>query len=101
MLVAIGFRDQAKIIASDKVSSGFGLARMIALGVDLCYWAHAMMMRYHGEKIHAAVDMIGAAKRDSPPELQPWHIMRRVSFVETRHYGEIVEYLKAGALLRA
>ncbi len=139
-LVGVALRDQIKIIASGKVSSGFGLARMIALGADLCYSARAMMMamgciqarlcntnacpvgiatqnpsltaglvvsekyrrvaRYHGETIHAAVDLMGAAGLSDPAELRPWHIMRRVSQLETRHYGEIVEYLQPGALLR-
>jgi len=139
-LVGVGLRDQIKIIASGKVSSGFGLARMIALGADLCYSARAMMMsmgciqarkcntnecpvgiatqnpsltagmvveekfrrvaRYHAETIHAAVDLMGAAGLATPDELRPWHIMRRVSPLETRHYGEIVEYLEPGALLR-
>ena len=139
-LVGIGLRDQIKIIASGKVSSGFGLTRMIALGADLCYSARAMMLsmgciqarkcntnecpvgiatqnksltaglvvaekyrrvaRYHNETVHAAVELMGAAGLTSPSKLRPWHIMRRVSQLETRHYGEVVEYLESGALLR-
>ena len=139
-LVGIGLRDEIKIFASGKVSSGFGLTRMIALGADVCYSARAMMMsmgciqarkcntnecpvgittqkasltaglvvsekfrrvaRYHSETVHAAVDLMGAAGLSTPTELRPWHILRRVSQLETRNYGEIVDYLEPGALLR-
>ncbi|MBJ21315.1 MAG: FMN-binding glutamate synthase family protein [bacterium] len=139
-LVGIGLRDQIKIIASGRVSSGFGIARMIALGADLCNSARAMMMsmgciqarrcntndcpvgiatqnpaltgglvveqkylrvaRYHGETVHAAIDLMGAAGLATPQELRPWHIIRRISQLETRHYGEIVEFLEPGAILR-
>jgi len=43
-LVGIGVRDQVKIIASGKISSGFDLVRLIALGADVGYAARAMMM---------------------------------------------------------
>lgn len=139
-LVGIGLRDQVKIFASGKVASGFGLARLLALGADVCYAARSMMLsigcvqarkcnnnecpvgvatqnpaltagldveskavrvaRYHAETIHAAMDLMGAAGLISPEELRPWHIIRRVSQLETLHYGEIVEYIKPGELLR-
>jgi len=56
--------------------------------------------RYHAETIHAAGELMGAAGLDSPEELRPWHITRRVSQLETRHYGEIGGYLEPGALLQ-
>jgi hypothetical protein len=36
----------------------------------------------------------------SASDLRPWHIMHRISPTETRHYGELYEYLDDGALLR-
>jgi glutamate synthase domain-containing protein 2 len=138
-LIGVGLRGEIKIIASGKVSSGFGLMRMIALGADLSFSARAMMMsmgciqarkcnsnecpvgiatqnpsltaglvvaekskrvaRYHAETVHAALDLIGAAGLSSPSDLRAWHIIRRVSPLETRHYGEIIEKLEPGALL--
>jgi glutamate synthase domain-containing protein 2 len=56
--------------------------------------------RYHEETIRAAVELMGAAGLRSPTDLRPWHIIRRVSPIETRHYGEIVDYIEPGALLR-
>lgn len=137
-LVGTGVRDQIKVVSSGKVTSGFGLIRMIALGADLCVAARAMMLAlgciqarkcnsnecpvgvatqdpsltaglvveqkarrvalYHAETIEAACDLIGAAGMSSPEELRPWHIMRRVSPTETKHYGEITGLLEPGAL---
>ena len=139
-LVGVGLRDQIKLFASGKVASGFGLARLLALGADICYAARSMMLsigciqarkcnsnecpvgvatqdsaltagldveskairvaRYHAATIHAAMDLMGAAGLSSPSDLHPWHIMRRVSQLETLHYGEIIEYLKPNSLLR-
>lgn len=139
-LMGIGLRDQIRVIASGKISSGFTLARTLALGADTCNAARPMMIamgciqarkcntnecpvgiatqnpaltiglvvdekakriaRFQRETIHAAVDLMSAAGLTRPSELRPWHVMRRVSQVEVRHYGEIFEYLERGALLR-
>jgi glutamate synthase domain-containing protein 2 len=56
--------------------------------------------RYHAETIHAAVELMAAAGLATPGELRPWHVTRRVSQLETLHYGEIFDYLKPGALLQ-
>ncbi|MEZ4282176.1 MAG: FMN-binding glutamate synthase family protein [Myxococcota bacterium] len=139
-LIGIGLRDQIRIVASGKVSSGFTLARTLALGADTCNAARPMMLamgciqarkcntnecpvgiatqnpaltvglvpeekskrvaRYHRETIRAAVDLMSAAGLAKPSELRPWHVMRRISQLEIRHYGDIFEYLAPGALLR-
>jgi glutamate synthase domain-containing protein 2 len=43
-LRGVGFRERVKVIAAGKVSSGFHIARLLAIGADLCYSARAMMM---------------------------------------------------------
>ncbi len=138
-LVGAGLRDRVKIIASGKISSGFGLVKLLALGADVGYAARSMLMamgciqarkcnsndcpvgittqnpsltaglvvpvksarvaRYHAETIEAALELIGAAGLESPADLRPWHIMRRITALETRHYGEIVRFLEPGELL--
>jgi glutamate synthase domain-containing protein 2 len=55
--------------------------------------------RYHAETINAAMELIGAAGLTCPSDLRPWHIVRRVSALETRHFSEIINYLEPGALL--
>ncbi|MGB1698960.1 MAG: FMN-binding glutamate synthase family protein, partial [Nannocystaceae bacterium] len=42
-LVGAGLRERTRIIASGKVSTGFDIARAVALGADACYAARAMM----------------------------------------------------------
>jgi len=43
-LVGYGLRDQIRIIASGKVTSGYSMVKRLALGADICYSARAMMM---------------------------------------------------------
>ncbi|MCB0032844.1 MAG: hypothetical protein KDE51_02400, partial [Anaerolineales bacterium] len=43
---------------------------------------------------------MGAMGIRSPENLQPWHIMRRISPTEVYHYGEIYDFLEDGELLR-
>ncbi|MFA7448566.1 MAG: FMN-binding glutamate synthase family protein [Weeksellaceae bacterium] len=44
VLMGMGIRHHVKLLASGKISSGFHIARAIALGADACYSARAMMM---------------------------------------------------------
>lgn len=43
-LVGYGLRQDIKIFASGKVTSGFGMVKRMALGADVCYSARGMMM---------------------------------------------------------
>ena len=43
--------------------------------------------------------MLGALGIASADDLRPWHIMHRISPTETRHYGELYDFLKCGELL--
>lgn len=43
-LVGHALRDDVKLIASGKVSSAFGMLKLIALGADACYAARSMML---------------------------------------------------------
>lgn len=55
---------------------------------------------YHKETVESFLELMGAAGIDHPRKLRPWHIIRRVTFAETRHYGQLFEFLDSGALLR-
>ncbi|MEK7690787.1 MAG: FMN-binding glutamate synthase family protein, partial [Bdellovibrionota bacterium] len=138
-LVGTELRDQIKVIASGKVTTGFHIAAKLALGADLCNSARGMLFalgciqalrcnsntcptgiatqrpdlvrgldvedkaqrvaRFQDGTIHSFLDVIAAAGLTHPSELRPWHIQRRVSSYEVRHYGEIYPYLDPGALL--
>lgn len=139
-LVASGFRDRVRVIAAGKVTSGFGVTKLCALGADMVNSARAMMMalgciqarrcnnndcpvgiatqdpaltvgldvehkaervaRYQRDTLHAALELVGAAGLAGPEALRPWHIWRRISPNEVRHYAELYDYLDAGCLLR-
>jgi glutamate synthase domain-containing protein 2 len=43
-LIGFGLRERIRVIASGKVSTGFGIIKKLALGADLTYSARAMMM---------------------------------------------------------
>ena len=46
-------------------------------------------------------EIIGAMGLKDTDNLRPWHLMRRVSSTEIKHYGEIYEYLEPGSLLQS
>lgn len=138
-LVGFDVRDKIKVIASGKVTSGFGMVKRLALGADACYSARGMMLAlgciqalkcnsnhcpvgvatqdpklmdglvpsaknvrvasFHNETIESVCEILGAMGLSEPEALRPWHIMRRVSHTEIRHYGEIYEFIEPSALL--
>jgi hypothetical protein len=49
--------------------------------------------------VKAFVELLAASGLRQPNELRPWHILRRISPTEVRHYGEMYEYLRDRALL--
>lgn len=49
--------------------------------------------------VRAFVDLIAATGLSHPSQLRPWHIMRRVSPTEVKHYAEIYDYMELGELL--
>lgn len=55
---------------------------------------------YHHNTLHSVAEIIGAMGLSHTDELQRWHIMRRTSAVDIKHYGEIYHYLNPGELLK-
>lgn len=54
---------------------------------------------YHEQTIISVAELISAMGLKSLGELRPWHVMRRVSSFEVKHYGEIFEYIPKESLL--
>jgi len=54
---------------------------------------------YHYATLKSVSEMIGAMGLPTPADLRSWHIMRRTSPTEIKHYGEIYEFLHEGDLL--
>ena len=55
--------------------------------------------RYHHETVESFLELIGAAGLDSPMELRPHHVCRRLDERRTMHYGQLFPHVSAGALL--
>lgn len=53
---------------------------------------------YHQETLEAAAHMMGAMGIESPSELRPWHILRRIKNSQVKHYGELVTHIPEGSL---
>ena len=54
---------------------------------------------YQHETVKALMELLAASGLEHPDQLRPWHIHRRVSAFEVKHYGELFEYLESGDLL--
>ncbi len=138
-LVGFGLRDDIRVIASGRVMTGFGLAKRLAIGADLCNAARAFMLSLgciqalrcnlndcptgvatqdprlvrglvitdKAERVYSfqkatvknLMDLVAAAGLEDPAQLRPWHIHRRTTEFEVRHYGEMFHYLNPGELL--
>ena len=59
----------------------------------------ARVASFHSETIESLCEMLGAIGLSSPEDLRPWHIMHRISPTETKHYGELYDFLDEGELL--
>ena len=57
------------------------------------------VQNFQKNTVRAFVELIAAAGLDHPSKLRPWHIHRRISTTESRHYSEIYHYLEKGELL--
>lgn len=49
--------------------------------------------------VRAFQELLAASGMTHPSELRPWHILRRVSPTEVKHYGEMYEYIEPNELL--
>lgn len=54
---------------------------------------------FHRATVHSFLEVLAASGLSHPRDIRPWHIQRRVSPSEVRHYGEIFDFLSPGALL--
>ena len=54
---------------------------------------------FHRESVRSFAELLGTMGLTESHELRPWHLMRRVSPTEVRHYGELYRYLRNGELL--
>ena len=138
-LTGFGLKDKIRLVSSGKVTTGFEMLKLLALGADLVYSARGMMMslgciqalacnsnhcptgvatqdkslmkglvvtekrkrvaHFHRETIKTFVEIIEAMGLESPQELKPWHVMRRVGDAVSKNYAELCDFLPHGSLL--
>ena len=55
---------------------------------------------FHFEILKNLCEIIGAMGIRHPEDLKPWHIMRRTTSNQIKHYGELYEFLNDGDLLK-
>jgi hypothetical protein len=55
---------------------------------------------FHKATVKSFSEILGAMGLESPKQLKPWHLLRRVSSDRVKDYTEIYSYLKDGDLLR-
>jgi glutamate synthase domain-containing protein 2 len=55
--------------------------------------------RYHRDTIHAFLELIASSGLESPSEIQPRNVHRRVSATTIKNFAEVYEYLPVGSLL--
>jgi len=54
---------------------------------------------FHDRTVHALADMLAAAGLTHPDELQPHHLVHRVSTTEIRQFDQVHSFLQPGALI--
>jgi glutamate synthase domain-containing protein 2 len=59
----------------------------------------ARVCQFHENTLAALADLIGAAGLESPNELRPMHILRRISPSEVRTFADVYPFLEPGELL--
>ena len=57
--------------------------------------------QYHDATLRSLNELVAAAGLESPADLRPWHIHRRVSPTDVRRYDQIYDYIEPGSLLGA
>ena len=60
----------------------------------------SQMHIFHFERLKNLCEIIGAMGIRHPEDLKPWHIMRRTTSNQIKHYGELYEFLNEGDLLK-
>ncbi len=138
-LMGAGLRDRIRVGAAGKITSGFLVARTLALGADWCNAARAFMFalgciqalnchtdrcpsgvatqerrrwrkldvddkalrvyHFHRNTLQSLAGMLSAAGLESPDQIRPAHIIRRVSAHEVHSYEELFPLLAPGELL--
>ncbi len=56
---------------------------------------------YQKETVKSFAELMGAMGIKQTSDLRPWHLMKRTGLSETKHHGELYEFLSEGDLLKS
>lgn len=59
----------------------------------------ARVAHFHHATVHSFLEVLAAAGLAHPRDIRPWHVQRRITTTEVRHYGELFDFLAPGELL--
>lgn len=99
MMLALGCI-QAQICNTNNCPTGITTQKASLMGGLVVPEKRARIANYHKETLKSLAEMIGAVGLPGAYRLRPWHILRRVSVNETRHYGELYDYVDHEELLK-
>ena len=98
MMLALGCI-QALVCNTNSCPTGIATQKKSLMGGLVVTDKRKRVANFHKETLECLAEMIGAMGLHSCHQLRPWHILRRVSVNETRHYGELYDFLDDRELL--
>ena len=98
MMLALGCI-QALVCNTNTCPTGIATQKKSLMGGLVVTDKRKRVANFHKDTLECLAEMLGAMGLHSCHQLRPWHILRRVSVNETRHYGELYDFLDDGELL--
>lgn len=99
MMLALGCI-QALVCNTNTCPTGIATQKRDLMGGLVVNDKRHRVANFHKETLESLAEMVGAMGLHSCHDLRPWHILRRVSVNETRHYGELYDYLDHEELMQ-
>lgn len=99
MMLALGCI-QALVCNTNTCPTGIATQKRDLMGGLVVHDKRKRVSTFHKETLHGLAEMVGAMGLHNCHKLRPWHILRRISVNEIRHYGELYDYLDDGELLQ-
>ncbi len=99
MMLALGCI-QALACNTNTCPTGIATQKKSLMGGLVIHDKRKRVHTFHKETIESLAEIIGAMGLEHSSQLRPWHILRRISINETRHYGELYDYLDHEELLQ-
>lgn len=98
MMLALGCI-QARECNTNRCPTGIATQKASYMGGLVVSDKRSRVANFHKETVESLAEMLGAMGIPTLDDVMHWHVLRRVSINETRHYGELYHYLEPGELL--